>query len=94
MNKEIKNRIDELLLKISYIQNNVRMTADVFETAKSRKADSVENTQIKLYEFERIGIRVETTFNYIDSELSYLFEELNKCYSLLNQEVTNEITRI
>ena len=51
--------------------------------AKSRKSDSPENSQIKLYDFERIGNRVETTFNYIDKELEVLFDELNQCLRLV-----------
>ncbi|MFI3683871.1 hypothetical protein VBG40_02020 [Vagococcus fluvialis] len=82
-NKELNNKVDEILLKIAYLQNNVKMTADVFDMAKSRKSDSTENSQIKLYEFERIGNRVETTFNYIDTELEFLFNELNQCLSLI-----------
>lgn len=82
-NEEVRNKIDEILLKIAFLQNNVKMTADVFDGANSRKADSVENTQIKLYEFERIGSRVETTFNYIDSELEFLFDDLNDWSKLL-----------
>lgn len=82
-NETLKNEINEILLKIAFLQNNVNMTADVFDMAKSRKSDSPENSQIKLYDFERIGNRVETTFNYIDKELEVLFDELNQCLRLV-----------
>lgn len=91
---ELKNKINEIVLRVEYLQNNISMTAGIFDTTKSRESDTVESSLRKLYDFEKIGNRVETTFNYIDSELVFLFDELHKCLSLVDQEEEDETTRI
>ena len=74
--KELVSRFDESLLKIAYLQNNVSMAKELFNAVSRMKYKTPNDLEIKLYEYERIEKNMETTFNYIDSELEFLFEEI------------------
>lgn len=88
--EELQKKIDNIMLKIVYLKNNISMSAEVICMANDRSSDTSKEARIKLYDLERIGPNIETTFNYIDSELGYLFDELNNCLSLLHGGITNE----
>lgn len=86
--QEIKSKIDAILLKIEFLRNNTSMAAETLYTIRSRESKTIEDSNLKLYEFERIGVPLEITFNYIDSELRFLFDELTECFALLEMEET------
>ena len=74
--KELATRFDDILLKISYLQNNAAMAKELFCAVSTSKTCTTADANMKLYEYERVGENVETTFNYIDSELEFIFQEL------------------
>lgn len=83
-NKEIGKELEDALMKISFIQNNLFFAAEAFDDVKSKESDTREQRNLKLYGFERIGRKMETTFNYVDSELEELFKILNECINSLD----------
>ncbi|UUV98401.1 hypothetical protein [Vagococcus luciliae] len=83
-NKKIGKELEDALMKISFIQNNLFFAAEVFDDVKSKESDTREQCNLKLYDFERIGRKMETTFNYVDFELEELFQILNECINSLD----------